>query len=163
LHQSISMKKRSPARQAPHKERGFSLIETIVAAGIVAGAFAALAQMFALSIARNNAARDGSAAMVLAGQKMEQLRGLVWGIDLHEGGDLGSSAPGFADYVDQAGNLLGAEGSIPRGTVYVRRWSVIAMASRPDVLVLQVLVSRPPPASAADAARLITLRSRNAP
>jgi type II secretory pathway pseudopilin PulG len=150
-------------KRLAHKERGFSLIETIVAAGIVAGAFAALAQMFALSSAKNTAARNGSSAMVLAGQKMEQLRGLVWGIDLDEGGDLGASAPGFADYADQAGNLLSSGGGIPAGTVYVRRWSVTAMPSKSDVLILQVLVTRFPPASAADAARLITLRSRNVP
>jgi type II secretory pathway pseudopilin PulG len=156
-------KQSNAAAQAPGRERGFSLIETVVAAGIVAGAFAALAQMFALSIAHNNSARNGSAAMVLAGQKVEQLRGLTWGVDLYEGGALGSSLAGFADYVDQAGNILGAGGTMPPGTVYLRRWSVAAMPSKPGLLVLQVMVTKPMAASAVDAARLITLRSRNAP
>ena len=109
----MKQRSRTPAR-GPDEQRGFSLIETTVAAGIVAGAFAALAQMFALSVVHNNAARDGSAAMVLAGQKMEQLRGLVRGVDLNEGGTLVSSVAGFSDYLDQAGNVLGAGGSMPR-------------------------------------------------
>ena len=153
---------RTPAR-GPGEQRGFSLIETIVAAGLVAGAFAALAQMFALSVAHNNAARDGSVAMVFAGQKMEQLRGLIPGVDLNEGGTLVSSVAGFADYLDQAGSVLGAGGRMPPGTVYLRRWSVAAMPSKPDVLILQVLVTKPTPTAAVDAARLITLRSRKVP
>jgi type II secretory pathway pseudopilin PulG len=156
-------KQSSAAAQAPGRERGFSLIETVVAAGIVAGAFAAVAQMFALSIAHNNSARAGSAATVLAGQKMEQLRGLTWGVDLYEGGALGSSLVGFADYADQAGNILGAGGNMPPGTVYIRRWLVAAMPSKPDVLVLQVMVTKPSATSAVDAARLVTLRPRTAP
>ena len=46
---------------------------------MVAGAFAALAQVLAMSIANNVSARSGSAAAVLAVQKMEQLRALPWG------------------------------------------------------------------------------------
>ena len=144
-------------------ERGFSLIETVVAAGIVAGAFTALAQVFALSIAHNVAARDASAAMVLAAQKMEQLRGLIPGVDLNEGGTLASSVDGFADYLDQAGKRLGVGGSVPPGTVYVRRWSVAALPSKPDLLVMQVRVAKPEAEAVVDAATLVTLRSRRAP
>ena len=110
----MKRRSRTPARDQD-EERGFSLIETVVAAGIVAGAFAALAQVFALSIAHNVAARDGSAAMVLAAQKMEQLRGLIPGVDLNEGGTLASSVDGFADYLDQAGNTLDAGGQRAAG------------------------------------------------
>jgi type II secretory pathway pseudopilin PulG len=163
-HLAVSMKRRSrtPARDQD-EEGGFSLIETVVAAGIVAGAFAGLAHVFALSIAHNVAARDGSAAMVLAAQKMEQVRGLIPGVDLNEGGTLASSVDGFVDYLDQAGNVLDAGASVPPGTVYVRRWSVAAMSSKPDLLVIQVLVTKPAPEAVVDAATLITLRSRRAP
>jgi type II secretory pathway pseudopilin PulG len=162
LRFSMNGRSRTPARDQD-EERGFSLIETVVAAGIVAGAFAALAQVFALSIAHNVAARDGSAAMVLAAQKMEQLRGLIPGVDLNEGGTLAGSVDGFADYLDQAGNTLDPGGRVPPGTVYVRRWSVAGVPSKPDLLVIQVLVTRPAPEGVADAATLITLRSRRAP
>jgi type II secretory pathway pseudopilin PulG len=157
----MKLSTRKPARHKD-EERGFSLIETVVAAGIVAGAFAALAQVFALSIAHNVAARNGSTAMLLAAQKMEQLRGLIPGIDLNEGGTLGSSVAGFADYLDQAGNILGVDGSVPPGTVYVRRWSVAAMSAKPDLLVIQVMVTKPVPEPVVDAASLVTLRSRRA-
>jgi type II secretory pathway pseudopilin PulG len=163
-HLAVSMKRRSrtPARDQD-EEGGFSLIETVVAAGIVAGAFAGLAHVFALSIAHNVAARDGSAAMVLAAQKMEQVRGLIPGVDLNEGGTLASSVDGFADYLDQSGNVLAAGASVPPGTVYVRRWSVAAMPSKPDLLVIQVLVTKLAPEAVVDAATVITLRSRRAP
>ena len=101
--------------------------------------------------------------MVLAAQKMEQLRGLIPGVDLNEGGTLDTSVAGFADYLDLAGNILGAGGGVPPGTVYVRRWSVAAMPSKPDLLVIQALVTTPAPEAAVDAASLVTLRSRRAP
>jgi type II secretory pathway pseudopilin PulG len=163
-HLAVSMtgRSRTPTRDRT-EERGFSLIETVVAAGIVAGAFTALAQVFALSIAHSVAARDASAAMVLAAQKMEQLRGLIPGVDLNEGGTLASSVDGFSDYLDQAGDSLGVPGSVPSGTVYVRRWSVAAFPSKPDLLVIRVLVTKPAPEAVVNAATLVTLRSRRAP
>jgi type II secretory pathway pseudopilin PulG len=60
-------------------ESGFSLVETLVATGLLAGAVAVLGQMFAISMAENTSARTGTFAAVLAEQKMEQLRGLTWG------------------------------------------------------------------------------------
>ena len=63
-------------------ESGFSLVETLVATGLLAGAVAILGQMFAISMAENTSARTGTFAAVLAEQKMEQLRGLTWGFDI---------------------------------------------------------------------------------
>jgi Tfp pilus assembly protein PilV len=62
-------------------ECGFSLLEAIIASGLMAGALAALGQMFAISVANNRSARAASYATVLAQQKMEQLRGLTWGFE----------------------------------------------------------------------------------
>ena len=61
---------------------GYSLVEAVVATGLMAGALASLGQMFAISIANNVTARAGTYATVLAEQKMEQLRGLTWGFDI---------------------------------------------------------------------------------
>ena len=127
-------------------ERGFSLLEVVVAAGMVAGAFAALAQMFAMSIAGNVSARSGSAATVLAAQKMEQLQGLPWG----------ARAPGV-DYLDLAGNVLGEGGASPPGTVYIRRWSV-DLSREEDEIVLRVRVT-----GGNNGSRLVTIRTRQAP
>lgn len=148
-------------------QRGFSLIEAVIAAGIVAGAFAALAQMFALSIAHNTSARNGSIAMMLAGQKMEELRALTWGIELSPGGALDSDVSGYVDYIDREGSVLAASGTMPAPTVYIRRWSVDALPASSDALMLQVLVTRPTNraggAGESDAARLVTLRIRKTP
>jgi len=156
--------------EARDNQRGFSLIETVVAAGLVAGAFAALAQMFALSIAHNNSARNGSATMILAAQKMEELRGLSWGRDLLPGGSLRSDVAGYVDYTDRAGNILGAGAPMPPAPIYIRRWSVNPLPSSPDALVLQVLVTRASSGAIAsvaavegNAARLVSVTSRTTP
>jgi type II secretory pathway pseudopilin PulG len=126
-------------------ERGFSLLEVVIAAGMVAGAFAALAQVLAVSIASNLSARSGSAATVLAVQKMEQLRGLPWG----------ARAPGV-DYLDLAGNVLGEGGESPPGAVYVRRWSV-ELSEEEDEIILRVRVT-----GGHNVSRLVTIRTRRA-
>jgi type II secretory pathway pseudopilin PulG len=149
-------------------EAGFSLVEAIVAAGLMAGALASLGQMLAISVANNRSARAGSDATVLALQKMEQLRGLTWGVDvsglpisdtrtdtaapieeptggtglsLSPGNTLTSSTNGWVDYVDQSGNALGGGIEAPGGAVYVRRWAIEPLAASPsDTIVIRVLV-----------------------
>lgn len=149
-------------------ETGFSLVEAIVAAGLMAGALASLGQMLAISVASNRSARAGSDATVLALQKMEQLRALTWGVDasglpisdtssdtaapievptggtglsLSPGNTLTSNTNGWVDYVDQSGNTIGGGAEAPGGAVYVRRWAVEAFPSNPpDTIVLRVLV-----------------------
>jgi type II secretory pathway pseudopilin PulG len=134
-------------------DHGFSLLEAVIAAGMVAGAFAALAQVLAISIASNVSARSGSAATVLAVQKLEQLRAVPWGA-LTPGGTLG----GDIDYLDLAGNVLAEGGARPPGTVYVRRWSVQPAAGGAEGLALQVRVT-----GGNNDARLVTIRTRRAP
>lgn len=144
-------------------ERGFSLIEAVVAAGMVAGALAALAQVLALSIGNNVSARSGSAAMVLAGQKMEELRAMRWdeaGAGASPGDTLSGNVAGYVDYVDQSGHVLGGGDTAPAGTVYIRRWSVVPLPASPGALLLQVRVTKP---GRDDAARLVTVRSRRTP
>jgi type II secretory pathway pseudopilin PulG len=134
-------------------ERGFSLLEAVIAAGMVAGAFAALAQVLAMSIANNVSTRSGSAAMVLAVQKLEQLRALPWDA-LSTGGTPG----GDIDYLDLAGSVLAEGGARPPGTVYVRQWSVRPAAGSAEGLALQVRVT-----GGHNDARLVTIRTRRAP
>src|SRR5438093_984420 len=115
-------------------ERGFSLLEALIASGLMAGALVALGQMFAIAVANNRSARAASYATVLAQQKMEQLRGLTWGFDVlglpitdttsntaapvetptggtgvgpSPAGTLTSHTGRWVDYVDQSGNALG--------------------------------------------------------
>ena len=152
-----------------HGDRGFSLLETVIATGLIAGAITALAQMFAISVANNISARSGSYATVLAGQKMEQLRGLRWGFDAlgapisdtttditivpeaASGGtglspspadSLRRNAAGYCDFIDRDANSVGGGTTPPAATAYIRRWSVQPLPDDPDhSLVFQVLVT----------------------
>ena len=151
-------------------ERGFSLVETLVATGIIATAVVALAQMFAISVKNNQNARTGSYATTLAEQKMEQLRGLTYGFDTiglpltdtttdttapvetPTGGmgltpspanTLTTNTIGYVDYIDQFGALLGGGLTPLPNTVYIRRWSIDPLPTNPNgTIVIQVMVTR---------------------
>lgn len=148
---------------------GFTLVEVLVAAAIVATGTSVLAALFILAIEVNRTARAATFATVLAQQKMEQLRGLTWGYDVlggpasdlttdisvvpftAAGPGLSPSPPdtllrntaGYVDFVDGAGNWIGTGTSVPGGAVYVRRWAIDPLPSSPNsTLILQVLVTR---------------------
>jgi type II secretory pathway pseudopilin PulG len=69
------------ARSRFSNASGFSLVETVVAIGLMTAGLVTLAQLFAIATTNNTRARTGSFATMLAEQKMEQLRGLAWGFD----------------------------------------------------------------------------------
>lgn len=69
------------ARSRFTDEAGFSLAEVMVAACILTVGLVSLAQLFAISTRGNAAARSNTFTVILAQQKMEQLRGLTWGFD----------------------------------------------------------------------------------
>jgi type II secretory pathway pseudopilin PulG len=169
-------------------ERGFSLLEALIASGLMAGALAALGQMFAISVANNRSARAASYATVLAQQKMEQLRALTWGFDVLDlpitdttsntaapvetptggtglgpspAGTLTSNTGGWVDYVDQSGNALGGGTALPPGAVYIRRWAVHPLPSNPaDTIVIHVFVTT---RVGRGEARLISVKTRKMP
>ena len=62
-------------------EAGFSLMEVLIAMGVMTVGLVALAQLFAVSTTANHASKTTTFAVMLAQQKMEQLRGLTWGFD----------------------------------------------------------------------------------
>ena len=153
------------------REGGFSLVEVLVATGLLTASLVTLAQLFALSTRSNIASRSTTYAAVLAQQKMEELRALTWGFDLAglpisdtstntavspeqpNGGTGLSPSPatalnentnGYVDYIDQFGAKLGTGGvTPPSGAIYTRRWSVQPLPTNPNnTLVLQVLVTR---------------------
>jgi len=123
-------------------ESGFSLAEAIIATGLLAGALTSLADMFAISATRNRSARLGSYAIVLAQQKIEQLRALTSGVD-ESGVPIADAAltanQRGSDYVDETGTSLGAE-TTSRAT-YERRWSIEPLAASPNTSVIRVTVS----------------------
>ncbi len=162
-----------------HKsDAGFSLVETMISTMILATALVALAQLFAVSSKSNSGARNSTFAMVLAQQKMEQLRGLTWGFDNlglpisdtetnttvspetptgghglapSPGNTLQSTTDGYVDFLDAHGNLLGGGTTPPVGTTYVRRWMIEPLPTNPNnTLIIQVLVTRRTNRGAAD-------------
>jgi len=181
-------------------ERGFSLLETLVAASILTVTLAGLAQLLVVATRANAGARTTTYAALLAQQKMEQLRGLSWGFDLlglpvadtstnvadvsaaAPGGKgltpsppdaLATNAEGYCDFVDRFGRVIGGGTTPPRGTAYIRRWSIEPLPANPsNALVLQVLVGRAggrasPDTGATgvrvpDEARLVSVRTRKA-
>jgi type II secretory pathway pseudopilin PulG len=178
------------AKSASSKsEAGFSLIETIVATGLLAGAVVVLGQMFALAIADTTSARTGTFAAVLAEQKMEQLRGLTWGFDIiglpltdtssnialpiqaGNGGpglspspsdSLRSNVDGYVDYVDQFGRIIGGGTTVPAQALYIRRWSVEPLPTNPNnTVILQVVVTKSRNRGAADSEVGSTRRLRD--
>lgn len=151
-------------------ERGFSLMETLVATLLLTVSLVSIAQLFALSTSTNFKAKTTTVASVLAQQKMEQLRSLTWGFDRSGlpindyttdiavnppaavGGKgllpspnnaLTDNVSGYVDYVDANGQSLGGGANPPGGTLYVRRWSIEPLPTNPNnTLVLQVFVFR---------------------
>jgi type II secretory pathway pseudopilin PulG len=172
-----------------NSEAGFSLVETIVATGLLAGAVVSLGQMFAISVSENSSARNGTFAAILTEQKMEQLRGLTWGFDniglplsdlstdlaqpiqSPTGGkglspsppdSLRSNVDGYVDYIDQFGRIIGGGTAVPDRAVYIRRWSVEPLPTNPNnTLVLQVVVTRSRDRGTADSEEGSTRRLRD--
>src|SRR5262245_64281262 len=62
--------------------RGFSLVEVLVAMGLLTVVSLGVAQLFALSTRANVTAKGQTSTTAMAEQKLEQLRGLTWGFDL---------------------------------------------------------------------------------
>ena len=61
--------------------RGFSLIEVVVAMGLLTMVSLGVAQLFAASTRVNIIARGQTSTTMLAEQKLEQIRSLTWGFD----------------------------------------------------------------------------------
>jgi type II secretory pathway pseudopilin PulG len=181
------------ARSRCSNEAGFSLMEVLVAMGMMAVGLVALAQLFAISTSANHASKTTTFVTMLAQQKMEQLRGLTWGFDIvglpisdvttdssavpqaagcpapsgagqgtglspSPGGTLSDNIPGWVDYLDINGCLLGGGGTLPNRTIYIRRWSVEPLPPNPNnTLILQVLVTRRVDRGTADAGNVMRL------
>jgi hypothetical protein len=132
-------------------QRGFSLVEAVIAVSLVVVALVPLAQLVATGVRNGLMARTRTTATMLAEQKMEELRALPWAV-LAAGG-------GAVDYLDGAGAPLCPGAKQPcEGTVYVRRWSAALSTFNNGVLLLQVEVTSV--GESRGAARLTSARAR---
>ena len=150
--------------------RGFSLIEVVVAMGLLTMVSLGVAQLFAASTRVNIIARSQTSTTMLAEQKMEQIRSLTWGFDTNGEGlpvsdttsdltaypstqngsglnpspadSLERNSTGFVDFVDAGGAWVGTGDTPPGSAVYIRRWSIRPLPTNPNnTLVIQVLVT----------------------
>jgi prepilin-type N-terminal cleavage/methylation domain-containing protein len=149
--------------------RGFSLLEVVVALGVLTTGVAALAQLATIAMRANANAAATTTAAPLARDRMEQLRALAWTFDANGGAisdlttDLAATSTarsggagltpsppdalsrntaGYCDFIDANGRSLGGGTAPPAGAVYVRRWSIAPLPAFPDsTLILQVFVT----------------------
>lgn len=145
---------------------GFGLLETVVAAGLLILMVVGVAQLTAMSTAATRASGHDTTALLLATQKMEQIRSLRWrfdragrresdevtdltvdppthrgvGLRPSPGRSLERSVSGYVDYLDTHGRWLGNGTAVPDGTAFVRRWSVRPWSAGRDLLTLDVVV-----------------------
>jgi prepilin-type N-terminal cleavage/methylation domain-containing protein len=158
------------ARFNSSNSRGFSLVEVLVAMGLLTAVSLGVAQLFALSTRANVIAKGQTSTTAMAEQKLEQLRSLTWGFDLagqglplsdttsnltvtpptQDGSGLNPSpvdsleqnTAGFVDFIDGAGAWVGTGTTPPATAVYIRRWSIQPLPTNPNnTLVIQVLVT----------------------
>ena len=140
-------------------EAGMSLLEAIVATGLLSIALVSIAQLFALAIRSSVASRSTTYGSILAGQKLEELRATP-ALVPSPPDTLEDNAPGFVDYIDQAGGVAAGGGAKPPGNaIYTRRWAIAPVAGAPDTLVLQVRVLRKE-ASGVEGVRVLTVETR---
>lgn len=148
------------------RERGFSLVELLVAMALVSSLATGVTQLFVLVSRSTRDARSQTTATILAAQKMEQLRALTWGdaqglgpsltddtTDLGSdpptsggrgllpapAGSLSRSTAGYVDYLDGFGGWVGGGAAAPTTAVFIRRWSITSIDE--NTLIFQVLVT----------------------
>lgn len=160
----------APAKSSSNRSRGFSLVEVIIAMGLLTAVSLGVAQLFAVSANANRHARHETSTSALAEQKMEQIRSLSWGFDLDGVGlpvsdtttnlavyphtadgpglnpspanTLEQNVPRYVDFLDATGAWVGTGVIPPAGSAFVRRWAIVPLPTNPNnTIVIQVLVS----------------------
>ena len=128
--------------------RGFTLVETLIATGMLVTAIAGLAQLFALSVRFTRDSAQFGAALVAAQDKLESLRGLRFSYD--DSGtavtdprlqpspptSLSENIAAYVDWLDDAGNVVNEAGAS-----YARRWRITEIAADdPAAIAIDVCV-----------------------
>jgi len=172
------------------QSRGFTLVEVLVAMGVLLAAVAGGVHLLAFATRTMYAARIQAVSVLAASARLDELRSLRFEFDAHgqrvtdvstnlavcpavpggsglaAGGSatLDGNVSGFVDYLDGSGAWVGHGPTPPAGAVFVRRWAIDAPET-PDLLVLQVRVTplgtgASSIRSASGDARLVSARAR---
>ena len=138
------------------------LVEALIGASLLAAVCVSLPHAFAGAVKANLAAGDATWTVVLAAQKVEELRSQPFPE---------SGAPESYDLLDDRGRPIDAPRRIP---AYIRTWRAEPFAAAPDqTIVVTVVVSpyrhvagnggdAPARVTSRGATRLVTLRTRKA-
>lgn len=131
---------------------GFTLLETLVATGVLVTALAGLAQLFALSARSTQQAGEQGAALAAAQDQIEVLRSVAFGygplgesvtdgaLSPSSGDSLTMDVPGYVDYLDASGETCDLDRE-DHGAVWTRRWRVTAIDQlAPEALAIEVCV-----------------------
>ena len=133
----------------PGHDRGFSLVEVLIAVAVLVAGAMALVPLVMLAAAANASARHATYATVLAAQKLEELRSRQ---------TVPPAASGV-EYVDRLGEPRG-----PGNAAYVRQWSIEPVAADATGALVVIDVAVAPRAGAGPGeARLVTVRPRSQP
>ena len=133
------MRRTRPASDALMTDRGFSLVEVLIAAVLLTTALVALIQLFVQATRTGVVTRHATVATVLAEQKLEELRG--GSLSASPPGVLLASTAGYTDHIDQSGRDVGTGATPPGSAVYTRRWSIDPLPQG-GAFVVQVSVMR---------------------
>ncbi len=111
-------------------DRGFSLVESIVAIGVLTTGLITLAHLAAMSLQTGALARHLTLTTILAAQKMEQL---------YAQRTLEGSANEI-EYLDDHGNVVcdSASGCTATVYTYVRQWSIASVLRAPGTALIIV-------------------------
>ena len=120
-------------------QRGFSLVETIIATGLLIAGALTVAQVMLAAVWSGSQTRARTTAVLLGQQKLEELRSLPW---IH----IQQHTTGPVEYIDAPGGR------------YVRSWSAAASSFNAGILFVEVRVE--PIGSPNAAATFVSARSR---
>ena len=133
--------------------RGFTLVEVLVAAGLLVTIAAGAAHLFAIAIRHGVASRQQLAMTLVASSKIDELSARIARNDfaVSPPGVLDRATDGFADVIVEA------------GASFERRWLIAPANGYPSTVVVIAVRVRPvAPAAAADV-ELVTAREVGVP
>jgi len=153
----------SPNARASSAEAGLALMEVVISVGLLVTLAAGLVQLFAMSAQSMVRARHRTSALILAVEKLEQIRAAA----VTQGAvGLAGPAGSQTEYLDPQGRLVGSHvGAVPTGSRHERVWLVDQPFGTFGVVRVQVVVAPiqagvavvPDAAAPPDGARVTTL------
>jgi len=135
------------------RTRGFTLVEVLVATGILVTIAAGSAQLFAIAIRHGVAARQQLAMSVAASRKLDELAEIVArnAVPAAAAGALESAVDGFSDV------------TVECGASFQRRWTIAPLTPYSATAVVIVVRVMPVAARAAPDLEVATIREGGTP